>query len=156
MEFFFRPDENNGYLSNWYPCIFRIDGTDFINAEQYFMYSKALLFKDNDMAQKILDETRPDKIKELGRKIKNFDDKEWCRYREEIMLRGLYHKFSQNIDLRNKLLSTQDKILAEASPYDKIWGIGLSIDDPRIYNVGTWRGLNLLGKCLMIIRKQLT
>ena len=152
---FHNPDEQNGYLSNWYHSEFMIDYIGFSSMEQYMMYRKAMLFKDKETANKILKTNDVRYIKELGRSVRNFDEKIWVQYREEIVYTGLYAKFSQNVKLKEKLLKTGDAILAECAVKDKIWGIGLSMKDERNQNPNEWRGLNLLGKNLMKVRQEL-
>lgn len=152
---FHNPDEQNGYLSNWYHSEFMIDYIGFSSMEQYMMYRKAMLFKDKETANKILKTNDVRYIKELGRSVRNFDEKIWVQHREEIVYTGLYAKFSQNVKLKEKLLKTGDAILAECAVKDKIWGIGLSMKDERNQNPNEWRGLNLLGKNLMKVRQEL-
>ena len=152
---FHNPDEQNGYLSNWYHSEFMIDYIGFSSMEQYMMYRKAMLFKDKEIANKILKTNDVRYIKELGRSVRNFDDNIWVQHREEIVYTGLYAKFSQNVKLKEKLLKTGDAILAECAVKDNIWGIGLSMRDERNQNPNEWRGLNLLGKNLMKVRQEL-
>lgn len=153
MVFFFSSDH---YLSQWYPCQFFIDEIKFTSAEQWMMYSKALLFHDFDIAKTILSITSCKKQKKLGQLVCNFNEKIWDQHKKKIVFKGNYAKFSQNIELKQYLLSTKGKVLAEASPYDKIWGIGLSIDDEMRFNMAKWRGKNLLGEVLMQARDALT
>lgn len=152
---FHNPDEQNGYLSNWYHSEFMLDYIKFSSMEQYMMFRKAMLFKDKEIAEQILKTSDVRYIKELGRKVRNFDDNIWVQHREEIVYTGLYAKFSQNVKLKEKLLKTGDAILAECAVKDKIWGIGLSMTDERNQNPNEWRGLNLLGKNLMKVRQEL-
>jgi ribA/ribD-fused uncharacterized protein len=144
-------DEDDGYLSNWYSSPFTVHGVNYINVEQYLMVQKAVLF-DESKIHEILSATSPRAIKELGRAVKNFDEDVWVKSRYNIMRSGLFYKFHQNTQLRKKLLSTGDDYLAEASPYDYVWGIGMSAgrakSTPRYY----WKGLNLLGRALMEVR----
>jgi ribA/ribD-fused uncharacterized protein len=97
----------------------------------------------------------PRTIKNLGRQVKNFDEKIWESYREMIVYNGNLCKFTQSPNLKGVLLETADSIIAEASPYDCIWGIGLSETDPAAKNQAKWRGLNLLGIALMKVRETL-
>ena len=110
------------------------------------------LFNDNEIFHKIMSSKSPKEYKELGRKIKNFSDSKWNENKYQIVLKGNIAKFSQNEKLKVFLLNTGTKILVEASPYDKIWGIGLSADQENIENPLTWRGENLLGFALMEVR----
>lgn len=120
----------------------------FTSCESYMMFRKALLFKDPEYAQCILEEHNCRKVKALGRLIRGFSDGLWEAKREDIVTRGNYLKFSQNPELKKKLLETQGKHLVEASPRDRIWGIGLGKGNQHVQNPVMWRGLNLLGKCL--------
>ena len=119
------------------------------------MYNKALLFDDKDIANEILNTNQPKAIKELGRKVKNFNDEAWDKMKYKIVFTGNYYKFSQNADLRNFLLSTKNKVLVEASPYDKVWGIKMKYDDENIENPFCWKGENLLGFALMEARDEI-
>lgn len=143
-------------LSQWYSSPFFENDNLFRTAEHYMMYRKALVFGATDAAAKILASKNPKEVKRIGRyEILNFDQKVWEDVREEVVYDGNYLKFSQNTRLLEFLLNTENKYLVEASPYDKIWGIGLSITDPRTKYQGSWQGLNLLGKALMLVRSDL-
>jgi ribA/ribD-fused uncharacterized protein len=122
-------------------------------AEQFMMVCKALLFGDQKIATKILQEPSQINQKKLGRRVKNFDPIVWNTYCMDIVLLGSYFKFSQNDDIKRRLLETGTSILVEASPYDKIWGIGMSSKDPNINNPKLWKGKNKLGICLMKARE---
>lgn len=119
------------------------------------MYSKAMLFNDKEIANKILNTTPQKEQKALGRKIKNFNKQIWNEKCKKIVYLGNFYKFTQNKDLWETLLSTEGTTLVEASPYDRIWGIGLSEDDPRAQQRETWLGTNYLGDILTILRKNL-
>lgn len=152
---FFKPYDKNGYLSNWYNIKFTVDNVEFSSAEQYMMYSKAMLFGDRFTANKILNTSDNARIKQLGREVKPFNPKIWDSKCQEIMVRGLYEKFNQNIKIKEQLLSTGDTVLAECSPYDRIWGIGLSLDDSKRFYTEHWLGKNYLGNVLMEVREKL-
>jgi len=142
-------------FSQWYRCRFTAGAHTFICAEQYMMHGKALLFGDGDVAAQILAADHPRQHKALGRKVKPFDDAIWRREREGIVRAGSRAKFTQNPELRELLLATRGTTLVEASPYDRIWGIGLAATDPRAQDPATWRGQNLLGKILTELREEL-
>ncbi len=152
---FHNPDEENGYLSNWYKSDFSIDGILYSSLEKYMMYQKACLFCDYSIANKILNTDDVSSIKKLGREVDNYNDSIWNGMRQIIVYKGLLEKFSQNQDLRNKLLATDDDILAECAVNDIIWGIGLSMTDPNRLNINKWKGQNLLGYTLMSVRSSL-
>lgn len=139
-------------LSNWHIKDFTVKGITFNCIEQYMMYSKAKLFGDEDTAKKILKEPKQSKQKALGRNVKPYVDDIWCNIREKIVTAGLLHKFSQNPELLKTLLDTGSKKLVEASKYDKTWGCGYDMDNPKILDDAKWPGLNLLGKCLETAR----
>lgn len=142
-------------LSQWYIKDFKENDIVFNCMEKYMMYNKALLFSDKDIADEILNNNQPKAIKELGRKVKNFDDTVWDKIKYTIVLTGNYYKFSQNAELRNFLLGTKNKVLVEASPYDKVWGIKMKYDDENIENPFCWKGENLLGFALMEARDEI-
>ena len=123
--------------------------------EQAMMFYKALFFRDKETAKKILAEPNPRIQKELGRQVKNYDDIKWSNHRFEAIRMINKHKFKDNSDLKEFLISTNHLILAEASPWDTIWGIGLAPDDKRAHDVSTWKGKNLLGRVLMSVRESL-
>ena len=145
--------------SNWHssPMQFldKTTGLFFDNTEQHFMWSKAKFFGDLDTASKIAKETDPRSAKEYGREVKNYDEKSWECVRLAFMTYANLLKFGQVESFNTELLSTGDKILVEASHYDKIWGVGLTEDDPLILDEKTWKGRNLLGIALMNVRNLL-
>lgn len=142
-------------LSQWFPASFVVDGINYPTAEHFMMAEKALLFEDSETLQKILQASHPNEAKKFGRMVQHFKEPVWAKYRFEIVVNGNEAKFAQNPALRQFLLNTHDCILVEASPYDKIWGIGLAADDPQVQNPEAWRGLNLLGFALMEVRARL-
>lgn len=144
---------NKDYLSNFYPSPFRIGDCDYCCVEQYIMAQKALLFHDMDSFHKIMATSSPATIKRYGRKVKNFQEGIWLKHRNQILYDGLLAKFSQNKDLQLKLIRTCHRILVEASPSDRVYGVGLSEKDVRILDPTKWRGHNLLGKTLMLVRQ---
>lgn len=153
---FHNPEEENGYLSNWYLCDFTVDEITFSSMEQYMMYRKAVTFKDEEMAKIILETSDVARIKSLGRQISNYDDVVWNGMRQIIIYRGLLEKFRQNEDLKKMLLETKDAMLAECAVKDRIWGIGLSMKDDARFDIQKWEGQNLLGFALMEVRKLLS
>ena len=151
ITFFWR---SNSIFSNWYPVSFSDEKNTYDNMEQYMMYHKAVLFDDEKIALEIMNNSNPKIIKKLGRNVRNFNNEIWDKYKIEIVERGLYLKFSQNENLKKALLDT-NSIIAEASPYDKIWGIGMAKSHPDSTNLSKWKGQNLLGKCLMNVREKI-
>jgi ribA/ribD-fused uncharacterized protein len=119
------------------------------------MFRKAMLFGELDIADQILATDNPAKQKDLGREVKNYDDDKWAAVRFDIMVEGLYEKFNQNPQLKKALLDTEGTELVEANPNDRIWGIGLTENDPRALSKETWLGQNLLGKVLDEVRRRL-
>lgn len=152
---FWKSNHDYGFLSNWFYSKFTVNEVTFSCVEQYIMYMKAILFNDYSIAEQILITNEPARHKFLGRRVKNFQEDIWVSNRYNILLEGCKAKFEQNLDLKEKLILTRPKILAEASPYDTIYGIGLRSNDSRSKDKQQWNGLNLLGNALMDIRKDL-
>ncbi len=144
--------------SNWYKTEFEaevmINGKKekktFYNSEQYFMFIKAVVFGDYETANKILATKDPKKAKQLGREVKNYDDEVWSRMRYKVMVDANKAKYGQNEELKKLIISDKfkDKGFIEASPVDKIWGVGLGENDPLADDEAHWKGQNLLGKAL--------
>ncbi|HRC58076.1 MAG: NADAR family protein [Myxococcales bacterium] len=142
-------------FSQWHRCVFTVGAHTYNCAEQYMMHGKALLFGDVAVAEQILKAAHPRTHKALGRKVTPYDEEIWRANRERIVLEGNRAKFTQSPDLLRALLATRRTELVEASPYDKIWGIGLAATDPRAQDPRKWRGHNLLGKILTSLREEL-
>lgn len=151
-------------FSQWHPSRFRAldpwDGParaeiEFVHAEQFMMAAKAAHFRDRARYELIMATTDPARVKALGRAVTPFDAREWSRVAPEYVRMGNLAKFAQNPRLRAALLATGNTILAEASPYDRVWGIGLAADHPDACNPARWRGTNWLGEALMEVRTAL-
>ncbi len=142
-------------LSQWFPASFSIQGQSYPTAEHFMMAAKARLFQDELRLQQILQAKSAFQAKKLGRMVAGFADQVWQQHREAIIIEANLAKFSQHPQLRQFLLSTKQKVLVEASPYDKVWGIGMAKDHPHVQQAEKWRGLNLLGFCLMEVRQRL-
>ena len=119
------------------------------------MYQKAKLFGDESAASKLLSASNPGEAKAIGREVVGFDESKWVNHRFAIVVKANFEKFSQNIELKEFLLGTNERVLVEASPVDKIWGIGLAEDHTSVENPNLWKGKNLLGFALMEVRDQL-
>lgn len=137
-----------GIYSNWYPSNFTLDGVKYNCAEQAMMAKKALLFGDQEAHNKIMAAKDPRDQKALGRTVKGFTVETWDKVAKDIVYEIVKAKFTQNKGLLTQLLSTGNKELVEASPQDKIWGIGLAESDPRAWDKSTWLGTNWLGETL--------
>lgn len=142
-------------LSQWYDCRFEVDGVQYHTTEQYMMASKARLFGDDEILKEIMFADTPFDYKKLGRRIRGFVAETWDAEKYDIVVEGNKAKFSQNLVLKKFLLSTENAILAEASPYDTVWGIGLDKEHAQKGGVGQWQGENLLGCALMDVRDYL-
>ncbi|WP_328614097.1 NADAR family protein [Amycolatopsis sp. NBC_00355] len=145
----------SGCLSQWWPSPFVVDDVRFATAEHYMMWRKAQLFGDEEVAVQVLTAGHPKQAKDFGRRVRRFDEATWVASRREIVVDGNVAKFAQHPDLAEYLAGTGDRVLVEASPLDRVWGIGLAADDPRTANPRGWRGLNLLGFALADVRAQL-
>ena len=152
---FWRPQDPNGEFGNWSHSPFAVDDVKYQCGETYMMYHKALLMGDVRVANLILAEKEPRTIKKLGQQVKPWNEELWKEHRCRIMYEGCLAKFQQNEAMKDKLLSTGNSILVEASPMDKIWGIGLKAADPSAKKIAQWKGLNLLGRVLMQVREDL-
>lgn len=156
-----------GWLSNFWRC--KITATwmeppipgwemnvhDFFCTEQYFMFMKACTFGDREIGERILNCSTPQEARNLGQKVRGYKDEVWAPIRQQVMFDANFMKYTQNLDLKEKLLNPEwrDKHFVEASPYDRIWAIGLGEEDPACDNPKNWKGTNLLGQCLDGVRK---
>lgn len=142
-------------FSQWWIEPFVVDDLVYPSAEHWMMAKKALLFNDKTIFEKILSIKSPAEAKKLGSKVQNFEPAIWDKEKYNIVVEGNFHKFSQHPALKEFLLNTNDRILVEASPVDKIWGIGMAADNQDIENPMLWKGENLLGYALMEVRDKL-
>ncbi|KAI4921814.1 hypothetical protein J4E90_000241 [Alternaria incomplexa] len=154
--FFWQPRDGNGYLCQWYWSKFTLDAETYVTTEMWMMVQKARCFNDEEIAKQMLETTDPKTHKQLGRMVSGFDEKVWDERKLEIVTQGNYHKFTISEDaenLRGMLLATGERELVEASPHDRIWGVGFAEKDAE-RNRYRW-GKNLLGRALMDVRKKL-
>ena len=152
---FHNPDEENGYLSNWCLSSFIVKDRSFSSMEQYMMYRKAVCFHDEEIASRIMKTDDVSEIKQLGRLVSGYDDNVWNGIRQIVVYEGLLAKFLQNETLKKQLKATGNAVLAECAVKDKIWGIGVSMQDPARCDKAKWKGQNLLGYALMMVREKL-
>jgi ribA/ribD-fused uncharacterized protein len=127
----------------------------YVAAEHFMMAEKARLFGDDETLERILEAEHPGGAKQLGRQVRGYEEKVWEKVRFDVVVRGNEAKFAQNPDLGEFLRTTSGRVLVEASPADRIWGIGLAENDPGACDPASWRGLNLLGFALMEVRRRL-
>jgi len=144
-----------GPFSQWYPTKFEIDGVKYNSAEQYMMAQKAVMFEDQESFKKILLSHTPRIQKHLGRSVKGFNKREWEKVARGFVYMGNYAKFTQNEELKGELLKTKGTELVEASPYDKVWGIGLPEGHKDLYDKTKWKGKNWLGQVLTQVREKI-
>jgi len=142
----------SGPFSNWHPSSFKINGVWYNTSEQYMMAEKARLFNDKSTEAKIMASIDPSDQKAYGRLVQGFDKAKWESVAKDVMFKGCLAKFIQNEDLKKALLDTKGTTLVEASPKDRIWGIGLAKNDPRAKDRSTWLGTNWLGETLTKVR----
>lgn len=142
-----------GIFSNWYVADFVIDGITYNCGEQYMMYQKAMFFNDIKTADEILEEIVPSEQKALGRQVKNYNDSKWSKVRYDIVKKGLKEKFTQNSSAKKMLLKYKGYQFVEASPKDRIWGIGFD-SYVALDNIDNW-GENLLGKILTELAQEI-
>lgn len=142
-------------LSQWFVRPFVVDGVTYASAEHFMMAEKARVFGDEEAVARVLAATSPADAKAIGREVRAYDDATWSRVRSEAVVRGNLGKFGENDDLRAFLLGTGSRVIVEASPDDRIWGIGIGATDPDARAPARWRGQNLLGFALMEVRDRL-
>ncbi|MCA9708769.1 MAG: NADAR family protein [Myxococcales bacterium] len=142
-------------LSQWLESPFEVDGATYRTAEHWMMAGKATLFGDGATRDQILSARTPGEAKALGRRVRGFHEAAWQAHRMALVVEGNVHKFSQHPALGEYLRSTARRVLVEASPVDRVWGIGLAADHPDATQPQAWRGLNLLGFALMEARARL-
>lgn len=144
-----------GCLSQWWPAEFTVDGARYPTAEHWMMAEKARLFRDSAAEERVLAASTPGEAKKVGRGVRGFDEAAWREHRFDIVARGSVHKFDQHPDLRSYLLASAGRVLVEASPRDRVWGIGMGAGNEHAGNPAQWRGTNLLGFALMRARADL-
>ncbi|MFD5712370.1 NADAR family protein [Streptomyces pharetrae] len=142
-------------LSQWWPSPFTADGVEYATAEHWMMAAKARLFDDAEAERRVLAAGHPAEAKKAGRLVRGFDEGVWERERFGIVVEGSVRKFAAHAELREFLLGTGERVLVEASPVDRVWGIGLAAGDEGAGDPERWRGLNLLGFALMEARGRL-
>lgn len=145
----------NTCYSQWYVAPFVVDGERFPTAEHFMMAEKAALFGDRSIRELVLQAPSPAAAKALGRKVRGFDESTWQASRFSIVTRANGAKFAQNPEMGQFLRQSGSRVIVEASPVDRIWGIGLARSDEKAMNPNLWRGLNLLGFALMQVRDNL-
>lgn len=153
--FFWKLTGPMGFMSQWYPCTIVYENMNFSSAEQLMMYKKAILFKDNEMATQIVgnSDMHPSQHKQMGRRVANFNESVWSRMSSSLVVDVNFYKFVQNPMIAEMLMETDNHMLVEASPYDRVWGIGYE-EGNAMMNRNRW-GQNKLGKCLMAVRSMM-
>ena len=142
-------------LSQWWEAPFTVDGATYRTAEHYMMAGKARLFGDSGTERRILEAEHPGEAKTLGREVSGFEQAVWEDARYGIVVEGNVAKFSQNPELAEFLVGTGTRVLVEAGPRDRVWGIGMAKDDQGVEDPRRWRGSNLLGFALMEARARI-
>lgn len=146
----------DGYPSQWYLAPMTIGGIEYNCCEQFMMHQKALFFGDEETAEKVMKTKNPHDQKALGRQVKNFNSDRWNKVCLGIVYKGNYAKFTQNEDLKIELMSTFDRLFVEASPFDQIWGIGMGEEEHGVEDAKNWKGQNLLGWAITLVKQELT
>lgn len=147
-------------IAQWHQCYFIVDEVEYNCTEQYMMAEKARLFKDEETLEMIMDTEDPRTQKNLGRVVQGFDKDIWEEDQENgrprcwnIVFKGNMAKFSQNSYLLERLMESDGTTLVEASPYDRIWGVGMRANNPLIQKRENWLGKNWLGEVLTEVRE---
>ena len=151
--FFHLPEEPYGFLSNWYLSQIDLDGVHYSSMEQYIMYQKCVLFGDRTTARNVLLTDDPSEQQKLGKLCSGYINGIWGGARQAIAIRGLLAKFSQNADLKEQLLNTNDAYLVECAHSDKIWACGIRLNESERFDASKWTGQNILGFSLMSVRE---
>lgn len=145
----------SGPFSQWFACEFTLDGVTYGTAEQAMMHGKALIFGDQDTAARNMASTDPGRQKALGRQVAGFEQTQWDTHKTAQVTRINLAKFGQNKGLRRKPFQTGNVPLAEASPLDIIWGIGLDAAAAASTPSDEWPGQSLPGRILTGVRETL-
>ena len=141
------------YLSQWFPCAFDVEGVRYASAEHFMMAAKARLFGDREALADVLAAPSPAEAKAIGRRVRGYDEARWAAARFDAVVRGNVAKFAQHHEIGALLDATEPRVLVEASPHDRVWGIGLDASDPDASDPRRWRGQNLLGFALTTVRE---
>lgn len=144
-----------GPFSQWWKSPFTYDGITFNCAEQWMMYQKAMFFGDTEAAEEILEADHPREQRAIGRRVEGFNQRDWDANARTFVYLGNLYKYQQNPDLWEKLKETVGTTMVEASPYDKVWGIGWDESNPKAQDRNTWRGKNWLGECITRVRDEM-
>ena len=129
---------------------------EYKSAEHAFQAIKAKTFGDDVNFGKILKAKSAQSAKSFGKKVVGFKEDVWTpEKKEEIMKQIVRAKFTQNLEVRKKLLDSGDKVLANADARDKFWGVGTSATTAIAKDPSKWKGENKLGKMLMELRTEL-
>ena len=142
-------------FSQWYDSPYKSEGLSFLTAEHHMMYQKAILFQDSSAGERLLRASSPGEAKAIGREVVGFDQQKWDKNRYSIVVKANVAKFGSHPELKEFLINTGNRVLVEASPVDKVWGIGMAADNPDCENPNKWNGINLLGFALMEARDEL-
>ena len=144
-----------GCLSQWWSAPFTVDGVAYPTAEHWMMAGKARLFHDDQALAAVLAAADPKAAKAAGRSVRGFDEHVWAAARFDLVVAGNLAKFRNSPELGAFIAATRPSVLVEASPRDRIWGIGMTASHPDAQRPSRWRGTNLLGFALMNVRDQL-
>ncbi len=144
------------FFSQWFPSDFEVEGRHYRTAEHWMMAEKARIFGDEEAFEDVFIAESPGEAKKIGRRVRNFDPAVWSAACSEIVVQGNLHKFGQNPTMGNYLLQTGKQVLVEASPRDRIWGIGMGKNNENANDPTQWRGKNLLGFALMETRDRMS
>lgn len=149
-----RRGDHSGWecFSQWWPAPVVIASVRYPTSEHWMMAEKARLFGDSEGLAKVMAARSPGAAKAAGREVRGFTEDRWAEARYDVVVTATLAKFTQHPDLAGILERTGKRVLVEASPTDRIWGIGLASTDEAARNPGRWRGLNLLGFALMDVR----
>ena len=127
------------FLSNFYQCVVSLDGDTYPSVEHAYQAAKTL---DPEERRVIRTTPQSNLAKKLGQYIAIRPD--WEDVKLWIMSDLVWQKFSNNKELKDKLLATDSVELIEGNWWnDTYWGICKGV------------GQNNLGKILMAVRYEL-
>jgi ribA/ribD-fused uncharacterized protein len=130
-----------GCFSNFSAHSFDLDGKTWKTSEHYFQAQK---YVNTEFFDKVWAAHSPRQAADIGRNRDLPRRTDWEDFKEDVMRKALYAKFTSHSQLKDILMSTNNEELVEKTSGDYYWGCGTE---------GT--GRNRLGVLLMELRDKL-